>query len=238
MVADMLGAGVVDRPYGQPSKFEGDVIRRNVPWLTASRESSVSFSPIAEPAAGSSRRTGLFFERYHAGRAGRRSAPASAADPRPGRAPAGADDGRHRAISGRIAHSFHRVSRQWRHGMARRTAQFAAVHPRHDRLRRMDRRQALDPAGRGRPQDRGEVGDGGRRRRRAHEPQPAARKMPRRLSRRLRARTARRCGPSRVIRCGCSCPAGRAMSASNGCAGSRSATSPGSRARRRRNTPT
>ena len=41
-----LGAGVVDRPYGQPSKFERDVIRRNVPWLTGSRESSVSFSPI------------------------------------------------------------------------------------------------------------------------------------------------------------------------------------------------
>ena len=42
----MLGAGVVDRPYGQPSTFEADVIRRNVPWLTAGRESSVSFSPL------------------------------------------------------------------------------------------------------------------------------------------------------------------------------------------------
>src|SRR6185369_9318021 len=38
-----LGAGVVERPYGRPADFEADVIRRNVPWLTASAESSVSF---------------------------------------------------------------------------------------------------------------------------------------------------------------------------------------------------
>lgn len=34
-----LGPGVVDRPYGQPSQFVKDVIRRNVPWLTATAES-------------------------------------------------------------------------------------------------------------------------------------------------------------------------------------------------------
>jgi sulfane dehydrogenase subunit SoxC len=62
-----LGPGVVDRPYGQPSKFESDVIRRNVPWLTGSRESSISFSPI-QNLTGIITPNALFFERYHAGR--------------------------------------------------------------------------------------------------------------------------------------------------------------------------
>ncbi|MDH4029890.1 MAG: twin-arginine translocation signal domain-containing protein, partial [Chromatiales bacterium] len=31
-----LGRGVVTRPYGSPSDFEANVIRRTVPWLTAS----------------------------------------------------------------------------------------------------------------------------------------------------------------------------------------------------------
>jgi sulfane dehydrogenase subunit SoxC len=66
--SQMLGSGIVDRPYGQPSKFVKDVIRRNVPWLTASKESSVSFSPIQE-LSGIITPNGLFFERYHAGRA-------------------------------------------------------------------------------------------------------------------------------------------------------------------------
>jgi sulfane dehydrogenase subunit SoxC len=61
-----LGPGVVDRPYGLPSKFESDVIRRNVPWLTGGRESSVSFSPI-QNLAGIITPNGLFFERHHAG---------------------------------------------------------------------------------------------------------------------------------------------------------------------------
>lgn len=43
-----LGDGVVARPYGTPSKFEKDVVRRDVQWLTASRESSVSFTPLHE----------------------------------------------------------------------------------------------------------------------------------------------------------------------------------------------
>lgn len=30
-----FGAGVGDKPYGVPSKYEKDVIRRTVPWLTA-----------------------------------------------------------------------------------------------------------------------------------------------------------------------------------------------------------
>ena len=62
-----LGPGIVDRPYGQPSDFVKDVIRRNVPWLTASKESSVSFSPIQD-LNGIITPNGLFFERYHAGR--------------------------------------------------------------------------------------------------------------------------------------------------------------------------
>jgi sulfane dehydrogenase subunit SoxC len=66
--SQMLGPGVVDRPYGQPSQFVKDVIRRNVPWLTASPESSVSFSPLQDQ-TGIITANGLFFERYHGGRA-------------------------------------------------------------------------------------------------------------------------------------------------------------------------
>src|SRR3954470_19449557 len=41
-----VGPGVVDRPYGRPADSEAGVIRRNVPWLTAGTESSISFSPL------------------------------------------------------------------------------------------------------------------------------------------------------------------------------------------------
>ena len=61
-----LGDGVAVRPYGQPSKFEKDVIRRDVQWLTASRESSVSFTPLHE-LDGIITPNGLCFERHHAG---------------------------------------------------------------------------------------------------------------------------------------------------------------------------
>ncbi|MGC1778552.1 MAG: sulfite dehydrogenase, partial [Xanthobacteraceae bacterium] len=63
-----IGAGVDDRPYGQPSDFEKDVIRRDVPWLTATEQSSVSFTPL-QSLNGIITPNGLFFERYHAGRA-------------------------------------------------------------------------------------------------------------------------------------------------------------------------
>ncbi|MFZ0609763.1 MAG: sulfite dehydrogenase [Xanthobacteraceae bacterium] len=63
-----IGAGVDDRPYGQPSDFEKDVIRRDVPWLTATDQSSVSFTPL-QSLNGIITPNGLFFERYHAGRA-------------------------------------------------------------------------------------------------------------------------------------------------------------------------
>lgn len=63
-----LGPGIGDRVYGHPSQFESDVIRRNVPWLTASAESSISFTPLQHQ-QGIITASGLFFERYHAGRA-------------------------------------------------------------------------------------------------------------------------------------------------------------------------
>lgn len=62
-----LGAGVVDQPYGKPSAEQAGVIRRNVPWLTAGTESSISFSPL-QHLHGIITPNGLFFERYHAGR--------------------------------------------------------------------------------------------------------------------------------------------------------------------------
>ncbi|HLZ01110.1 MAG TPA: sulfite dehydrogenase [Bradyrhizobium sp.] len=63
-----LGAGVDDRPYGKPADFEAGVIRRNVPWLTAGTESSVSFAPL-QSLHGIITPNGLFFARHHGGRA-------------------------------------------------------------------------------------------------------------------------------------------------------------------------
>jgi sulfane dehydrogenase subunit SoxC len=62
----VLGDGVAVRPYGYPSKHEAHVIRRDVPWLTASRESSVSFTPLHE-LDGIITPSGLCFERHHSG---------------------------------------------------------------------------------------------------------------------------------------------------------------------------
>lgn len=61
-----LGDGVVARTYGIPSKHEAHVVRRDVEWLTASRQSSVSFTPIHE-LDGIITPNGLCFERHHAG---------------------------------------------------------------------------------------------------------------------------------------------------------------------------
>jgi sulfane dehydrogenase subunit SoxC len=63
-----LGPGVGDKPYGVPSPHEKHIVRRTVDWLTASKESSVSFTPIAEQ-IGIITPSGLHFERHHAGRA-------------------------------------------------------------------------------------------------------------------------------------------------------------------------
>jgi sulfane dehydrogenase subunit SoxC len=61
-----LGAGVDAYPYGQPSSFESQVVRRNVSWLTATVESSVSFTPLHD-LDGIITPNGLCFERHHAG---------------------------------------------------------------------------------------------------------------------------------------------------------------------------
>jgi sulfane dehydrogenase subunit SoxC len=61
-----LGDGVDVTPYGLPSQFEGNVIRRNVPWLTATTESSVNFTPI-QSLEGFVTPNGLCFERHHGG---------------------------------------------------------------------------------------------------------------------------------------------------------------------------
>ena len=61
-----LGDGVDKRPYGTPSKFEKNVIRRDVAWLTASPESSVNFTPL-HALDGIITPSGLCFERHHSG---------------------------------------------------------------------------------------------------------------------------------------------------------------------------
>ncbi len=61
-----LGAGVDENPYGSPSQFEREVIRRNVPWLTASSQSSVNFTPLQD-LEGIITPNGLCFERHHGG---------------------------------------------------------------------------------------------------------------------------------------------------------------------------
>ncbi len=61
-----LGEGVDARPYGTPSEFEKEAVRRHVRWLTASTESSVNFTPLHE-LEGIITPNGLCFERHHAG---------------------------------------------------------------------------------------------------------------------------------------------------------------------------
>ena len=61
-----LGDGVDVAPYGVPSEFEADVVRRNVPWLTADATSSINFTPI-HALEGIITPNGLCFERHHSG---------------------------------------------------------------------------------------------------------------------------------------------------------------------------
>lgn len=60
------GAGVDETPYGLPIKYESDVIRRNVPWLTADPISSINFTPI-HALDGTITPQGCAFERHHSG---------------------------------------------------------------------------------------------------------------------------------------------------------------------------
>jgi len=61
-----LGEAVGMHGYGSPSKYEKNVVRRTVSWLTATPESSVSFTPLHE-LDGIITPNGLCFERHHGG---------------------------------------------------------------------------------------------------------------------------------------------------------------------------
>lgn len=64
--ASGFGDGVDAAPYGAPIEFEGDVIRRNVEWLTADTISSINFTPI-HALDGTITPQGCAFERHHSG---------------------------------------------------------------------------------------------------------------------------------------------------------------------------
>ncbi len=64
--ASELGDPVDAVPYGMPIRFESDVIRRNVPWLTADAHSSINFTPI-HALEGTITPQGCAFERHHSG---------------------------------------------------------------------------------------------------------------------------------------------------------------------------
>jgi sulfane dehydrogenase subunit SoxC len=64
--ASGLGDGVDATPYGLPIKYEEDVIRRNVEWLTADTISSINFTPI-HALDGTITPQGCAFERHHSG---------------------------------------------------------------------------------------------------------------------------------------------------------------------------
>ena len=179
-----LGDGVGVRAYGNPSKYEKDVVRRTVPWLTATPESSVSFTPLHQ-LDGIITPNGLCFERHHGGIAeiDPERLPADGAWAR--RQAADLHARRSQAAAARQQDLFSRMRRQFRHGMARRPAQWLPVHARHGALRAVHRRVAQAAAGAGRPQAERQVDHGGRRRRRRNEPLDPAEQGARRLHDRL-----------------------------------------------------
>lgn len=61
-----LGKPVALTGYGQPSRFEGAILRRTSPGLTRTQESSVSFTPL-QGLFGIITPNGLHFERHHQG---------------------------------------------------------------------------------------------------------------------------------------------------------------------------
>ena len=142
-----LGEGVGVRAYGNPSKYEKDVIRRTVPWLTATPEFSVSFTPLHQ-LDGIITPNGLCFERHHGGIA--------EIDPADYRLMLHGlvekpliftlDDTQ--AAAARQQDLFSRMRRQFRHGMARRPAQRLPIHSWHGALRAIYRRAAEGFAGR------------------------------------------------------------------------------------------
>ena len=64
--AQATGEGVDAVPYGMPIKYESDVVRRNVEWLTADTISSINFTPI-HALDGTITPQGCAFERHHSG---------------------------------------------------------------------------------------------------------------------------------------------------------------------------
>jgi sulfane dehydrogenase subunit SoxC len=63
----VLGQPVAANPYGLPSPFEANIIRRQSPGLTRTNESSIAFAPL-QNLFGVITPNGLHFERDHAGR--------------------------------------------------------------------------------------------------------------------------------------------------------------------------
>ncbi len=62
----MLGQPVAARPYGLPSRYEANLVRRQSPGLTSVPQASVSFAPL-QGLFGIITPTGLHFERHHQG---------------------------------------------------------------------------------------------------------------------------------------------------------------------------
>ena len=65
--SQQLGTPVAAEPYGIPSPYEANIMRRTSPGLTPTRESSIAFSPL-QNLFGIITPNGLHFERSHAGR--------------------------------------------------------------------------------------------------------------------------------------------------------------------------
>jgi sulfane dehydrogenase subunit SoxC len=61
-----LGAPVDAAPYGMPSEYESETVRRNVEWLTADTAASVNFTPLHR-LEGIITPNGVCFERHHSG---------------------------------------------------------------------------------------------------------------------------------------------------------------------------
>ena len=169
-------------------------IRRTVPWLTATPESSVSFTPLHE-LDGIITPNGLCFERHHGGIA--------EVDPHDYRLML------HGLVDKPLIFTLEDIKRLPRvnriyflecaanTGMEWRGAQLNGVpiHPRHGALRAIHRRAAETFAGAGGPQAEREMDYGRRRRRRGDDPldpdRQGARRLPCRLSHERRDAAAR-----------------------------------------------
>lgn len=64
--SQQLGKPVAADPYGKPSPFEANIIRRISPGLTTTRESTIAFTPL-QNLFGTITPNGLHFERSHGG---------------------------------------------------------------------------------------------------------------------------------------------------------------------------